>query len=65
MAKEIDIIIETNGETSIELTGWHGKGCSDVTAEISKALGRTVKTDKKCEYWQQETKPEVKQKVKR
>lgn len=65
MAKEIEVIIETDGTMSLDLVGWRGKGCSDVVDEMCKALGKKIKSDKKCEYWQQETETKIKQKVKR
>lgn len=50
--KEIEIIIDANGEASIDLKGYHGKGCSNIAEALSKALGQTVKSDKKCEFYQ-------------
>lgn len=58
--KEIEVTIDTNGECSVDLVGWNGKGCAEVMEKITRALGKVVTSDKKCEYW----KPEIKQKQK-
>jgi len=59
--KEIEVIIDENGQASIDLQGWHGKGCEEVAKKLAKALGTTVKSTKKNDYWKTETK--IKQKV--
>jgi len=58
--KEIEIIIDKNGECSIELFGYNGKGCSDVSKQLANALGSTTKIDKKADYWKTETKQKQK-----
>ena len=58
--REAEITIDQDGNAEIEMIGWQGKGCADVAAELAKALGKTVKAEKKCEYY----KPEQKQKQK-
>lgn len=59
--KEIEVTIDKNGEVSLDLKGWHGKGCADVTKQFEKALGTIIKSDKKCDFWKTETK--TKQKI--
>lgn len=54
--KEIEIVIDKDGEVSIDLKGYQGKGCSNISEALANALGTRVKNDKKCEYWQTETK---------
>lgn len=58
--KEIECIIDENGQCSIELFGWKGKGCADVAKKLSDALGQTVDAKKKDEYWKVETKQKTK-----
>lgn len=58
--KEIEIIIEKDGEISMDLKGWNGKGCSEVTKEFTKALGTAVNVEKKPDYWKTETKQKQK-----
>lgn len=54
MAKEIEITIDQEGNASIDLMGWKGKGCADVSKEFEKALGTKVKSEQKGEYYQVE-----------
>lgn len=61
--REIEVIIEPDGEISFDLVGWKGKGCHEVAEKLTKALGQTIEHHQKKEYWQTDTK--VKQKVKR
>lgn len=50
MAKIITVSIdEQTGDFSIDLTGFHGKGCADVMKAFD-GLGKTTKTVKKTEY---------------
>ena len=60
--KEIEVTIDTNGEVSIDLIGFKGKGCAEVADKLAKALGTQINRDKKCEYWEETVKE--KQKVK-
>lgn len=61
--KEIEVIVDTNGEVSIDLDGYKGKGCSQVSESLAKSLGVTLKSNKKCEYHQNETKLTEKNRV--
>ncbi len=58
--KEIEITIDKNGEISIDLIGYQGKGCSADSEKFVKALGKIKRSDKKCDYWQTETKQKQK-----
>lgn len=58
--KEIEVIIDKNGECSIELFGWEGKGCAEIADKLAKAMGTKTKGTKKAEYY----KPEIKEKQK-
>lgn len=62
MSKEVEIIINTDGTVEIDLHGFHGKGCAEITEKFLKALGKEVKRDQKCEYHkvQQKTKQQQK-----
>ena len=59
--KEIEVIIDENGQASIDLMGWEGKGCGEIAQKLAKSLGITVKTTKKADYWKTEAK--TKQKI--
>jgi hypothetical protein len=61
MAKEIEVTIDQDGNAEIDMIGWHGKGCGDVSKQLEKALGKTVKSDVKSEYYK--TTPKQKQKI--
>tara|TARA_R110000803_G_scaffold57589_2_gene115530 strand:+ start:177 stop:383 length:207 start_codon:yes stop_codon:yes gene_type:complete len=37
--KEIEIVIDTNGEVAIEAHGFKGTGCKDATKNIEAAFG--------------------------
>lgn len=53
--KEIEIIIDKNGDITIDLVGWKGDGCAQIAEALSRALGKTIQIDKKCEFY--ETQP--------
>lgn len=60
--KEIEITIDTDGTVEIDLKGFHGKGCSEITEKLLKALDGEVKTStKKSEYYKPVPKTKVKQ----
>lgn len=57
MAKTITVTIE-NGKSTVNLEGFHGKGCAEILAEFAK--GNTeVKREKKPEFYQVERKGEA------
>ena len=55
--KEIEVTIDENGEISVDLTGYRGKGCAVDSDAFIKALGKVKSREKKNEYW----KPKQKQ----
>ena len=58
--QEIEITIDAEGSTEIDLKGFHGKGCSEITDLLTKSLaGDVVTRSPKAEYF----KPKVKAKV--
>jgi len=58
--QEIEITIDLEGSTQIDLKGFHGKGCSEITDKLIKALeGNVVSRSPKTEYY----KPKVQEKV--
>ncbi len=61
--KEIEIIIEPNGEISIDLIGFKGKDCSKVAQKLAEGLGKIKETKLKNDFWEQEVNP--KQKIRR
>lgn len=63
--KEIEITIEPDGSTEIDLKGFHGKGCSEITDKLVKALeGEVVTRTPKAEYYKPKPKTKVKQQQK-
>lgn len=49
MAKVIDIVIE-DGKATISTSGFAGKACMDVTAQLEKALGTKTSDRKTPEF---------------
>ena len=61
MAKEVEITINADGTSEIELHGFQGKGCTKVIDDMLKSLGgKVLDRGKKCEFF----KPEIQEKVK-
>lgn len=53
--KEIEIIIDDDGNMSIEALNFQGKGCADAVNELIKQLGaKDKKVTKKKEYYQKD-----------
>lgn len=60
--QEIEITIDAEGSTEIDLKGFHGKGCTDITEALVKSLqGDVVKRSQKTEYYKPQPKTKVKQ----
>ena len=55
MQKEIEFIIDKDGNIVMDQINFVGSECSKVADEFAKALGKKVKQDKKCDYFQSET----------
>jgi len=53
--KEIEIVIDDDGNMSIEALNFHGKGCADAVNDLMKQLGaKDKKVTKKKEYYQKD-----------
>jgi len=53
--KEIEIVIDNDGNMSIEALNYHGKGCAEDVDALMKQLGATdKKVTKKKEYYQKD-----------
>lgn len=51
MAKEITIVIDENAQVSVDLEGFHGRGCAAVIEGFAKAAGAsTAGMVKKSEF---------------
>lgn len=50
MAKIVTMIIDEEGNPTIDLAGYQGKGCGAVQEVFGRALGTTVEAVKKPEY---------------
>jgi hypothetical protein len=53
MAKRIEAEIDENGEVTLEVHGASGAECTEMTADIEKALGKTTDRKFKREYREQ------------
>ena len=53
MSKEIEVTIDDNGETSVDLKGFDGKGCQEVMDKLTKVLGKKTKLEKKPEFYKE------------
>ena len=60
--KEIEITIDIDGKTEIDLKGFQGKGCSQLTDDLVKSFrGEVITRDQKCDFYKQKPKAKVKQ----
>lgn len=48
--KIITITIDEEGDQTVDLTGYHGKGCDAVADVFGRALGETTKVVHKPEF---------------
>ena len=53
MAKIITVLIDEAGDQSVDLEGYHGKGCSAVQKVFEDAVGKSTKVTKKPEWYKQ------------
>mgnify|MGYP001562463214 CR=1 FL=1 len=51
MARKIEVIIDEMGEVTIETSGFKGGACAVETAKLMEAMGGTVVTEKKPEFF--------------
>lgn len=54
MAQEIIVIIDQEGQPSIEVNGVKGKSCYDLTKDLEKSLGQPMKDSKTREFYESE-----------
>lgn len=50
MALKIITIEIENGECSVDLEGFNGKGCAAIVEGFAKAVGTSIRVDKKREF---------------
>jgi hypothetical protein len=53
------ITIAMDGKVRVEAKGIKGSGCKELTAEIERALGTVLSSEKTGEYFLKEVKPQV------
>ena len=47
----IEVLIDEEGNVTIDAIGFHGKGCDAATAALEKALGKVKSKTKKKEFF--------------
>ena len=52
--QEMKIIIAKDGKVTIDVDGVKGPSCKDLTRKLEEALGSTVDSTVKTEYYEQE-----------
>lgn len=52
--QEIKVIISKDGKVTIDVEGIKGSGCKNLTKALEKALGKTTKSKKKAEYYDEQ-----------
>lgn len=50
MAKIITVEIDEAGDQTVDLAGYHGKGCAAVQEVFERAVGKSVSVVRKPEY---------------
>lgn len=53
---KIEVTIDEKGDPTVEVVGYTGKGCKDLTKNIEAALGAVKETTEKPEFYKQEQK---------
>jgi hypothetical protein len=48
--RKVTLIIEESGAVQIDVEGVKGKACTELTAEMERALGMVTSQTKKAEY---------------
>ena len=56
MAKIITVEIDNDGDQTVDLAGYHGKGCTAVAKAFADAIGTSTDITRKAEYAQMPTK---------
>lgn len=52
--KEIEYTIKPDGTVEIDLQGFKGQGCAETAEAIIKKLGKSIKEERKQEYYETE-----------
>ena len=52
--EDVEITVEEDGTTKIEVKGCTGRQCADLTRDLERALGTVTADVKKPEYFQQQ-----------
>jgi len=52
--KTIEIIITTDGRTSVQTLGFSGPSCRDASKFIEKALGERIAENRTAEFYQEQ-----------
>ena len=50
MAKIITIEIDENGDSTVDLEGFQGKGCGAIQEAFAKAVGKSTHIERKREF---------------
>ena len=53
--KEIEIVIDKNGQISLQVSGIKGAGCLDLTRDLEAALGDVIKQEFTADYYESDT----------
>ena len=53
MARIITVLIDENGDQSVDLSGYQGQGCHAVQKAFEDAIGTSTKAVRKPEYYKQ------------
>jgi hypothetical protein len=51
---DISVTIDEEGNVHLELKGFKGKGCGDLTKELEEALGMVTASKRTAEYYEDE-----------
>ena len=63
--KEIEVTINLDGTTEIDLKGFEGAGCHQITDQLVKSLaGEVISRDQKCDFFKAKQTEKVKQRQK-
>lgn len=54
MAKTVEVTVDKNGDVSIDLHGYHGKGCAAVTKAFTDLLGKVTGETVKREMYEED-----------
>lgn len=61
--QEINILIDENGNVSLDVSGVRGSKCVSMTEDIESFIGKIENREKKSEYYQQDDSDLIKIKI--